>query len=333
MFREAKIKSIKFCFPKKVYDNNHIKLEHPSYDINNFEKKVGIRRRYLTNDFETGLDLAEKACNDLLKDYPNLKLDFIIYCTQSPEYILPTTSCILQDRLNLSKNVGAIDYNLGCSGYIYGLKIANGLIKSGECDNVLLVTAETYSKFINKGDVVNKAIFGDAASATLITKSSEKGILKSITKTDGSGFDKLIIKNGGSKNKIISNPIRKTYSNCVYTDNDLYMNGPDIFNFTIKNIPNLCKEVLQFNNFEKTDIDYVIFHQANKFMLNFLRKKINFSEDKFCIDLEDGGNTVSNTIPIALSRAIKSGKVKKNNIILLVGFGVGLSYGGIIIKL
>ena len=130
MHREALIKSIKFCFPKKIYDNDHIKLEHPNYDIKNFEKKVGIKKRYLTNDCETGLDLAEKACNDLLKDNPGLKLDFIIYCTQSPEYILPTTSCILQHRLKLSKNIGAIDYNLGCSGYIYGLKIAKSLIKS-----------------------------------------------------------------------------------------------------------------------------------------------------------------------------------------------------------
>jgi len=327
------IKDIKYCFPKKSYTNLDIKLDHPEYDIENFEQKVGIKKRYVTANNETGLDLAEKACNSLLNDFPNVKIDFIVYCTQSPEYILPTTSCILQDRLNLSKNVGAIDYNLGCSGYVYGLKIGKSLIESGECKNIILVTAETYTKYINKNDVVNKAIFGDAASATLLSRSKKRGILKSITKTDGSGYDKLIIKNGASKNKLEFNPKKKFYSKCVYTDNDLYMNGPDIFNFTINNIPSLCNEVIEFNNFKMEEIDYVIFHQANKFMLNFLRKKLSLDKDKFCIDLSDGGNTVSNTIPIALLRAIHSGKIKTGSLVLLVGFGVGLSYGAIIVKI
>ena len=329
----CKIKAIEFVFPEQIYSNEDINREHPHYDIDKFQNKVGISKRYRTREDETGLDLAVKACNLILNKYSDLEVDYILYCTQSPDYIIPTTACILQDKLNLSKNVGALDFNLGCSGYVYGLQLARGLILSGECKNILLVTAETYTKFIHEKDVVNKAIFGDAASASLICEHEDDGVLKAVTKTDGSGFDKLIIKNGGSRFKYNKESALKSYGNNFYTDNKLYMNGPDIFNFTIENIPNLCFEILEINNLKSENIDYVIFHQANKFMLNFLRKKLKFPKDKFYIDIHDGGNTVSSTIPIAIKRALNSGDIKSGDKLLLVGFGVGLSYAGTIVEL
>jgi len=329
----CKIKGVEFVFPKKSYSNDEIRIEHPDYDIGKFQSKVGISTRYRTDKNETGLDLAEIACNALLDRYPDSKIDYILYCTSSPDYVLPTTACILQDRLKWSKNIGALYFNLGCSGYIYGLQLARNLILSGDCKNILLVTAETYTKYIHELDVVNKAIFGDAASASLIVKDDDDGILKPVTKTDGSGFEKLIIKNGGARFSFSNKSKLKSYGNNFYTDNNLYMCGPDIFNFTIENIPNLCNEVLEINNLQINDIDYVIFHQANKFMLNFLRKKINFPENKFHIDMEDGGNTVSSTIPIAIKRAIDSRKINIGDRLLLVGFGVGLSYAGIVVEL
>lgn len=329
----AVIKGIEYIFPENKYTNDDIRKDHSAYDIDRFQKKIGISTRYHVKEDETALDLAEKACQKLLQKHPDEKIDYILYCTQSPEYFLPTTACVLQDRLNLPTDIGALDFNLGCSGYVYGLQLAKSLLFSGDYENVLLVTAETYTKYIHENDVVNKALFGDAASATLVSLDEEDGIFKAVTKTDGSGYEKLIIKNGGTKNKFQFNPESKFYGKNEYTDNNLYMNGPDIFNFSIENVPNLCQEVLDKNEIELANVDYVIFHQANKFMLNFLRKMIKIPKDKFYIDLEDGGNTVSNTIPIALNRAIEQGKITKGSVVLLAGFGVGLSQGGIIIKL
>jgi 3-oxoacyl-[acyl-carrier-protein] synthase-3 len=239
---------------------------------------------------------------------------------------------MLQNKLGLKKNIGALDFNLGCSGFTYGVSIAKGLIGTGQVKNVLLVTAETYSKYLHPKDRSNRAIFGDAATATLISFDETEGIGVFLFGTDGSGYDKLIVKNGCSRFPFDQNAPEIVYgTDNTYTDNHLYMNGPEVFNFTNEVIPNFTKEILEKNNLTTEDVYQFVFHQANAFMLNFMRKRLKIPSDNFFIDLEDGGNTVSCTIPIALKKY--SNIIDKEVTLAIVGFGVGLSWCGGIIKI
>jgi 3-oxoacyl-[acyl-carrier-protein] synthase-3 len=329
----AQIKHIEYYYPKKVLTNEDLQLEFPEYDFSKFEDKIGIRNRYVVSENETAMDLAIKSSEKIFEKFDRNLVDYVLYCTQSPEYFLPTTSCILQDKLKLRKNIGAFDFNLGCSGYTYGLSLAKSLINSKQAKHVLLVTAETYSKYLNPGDKSNRAIFGDAATSTIISNSEEDLIKEFQFGTDGSGYDKLIVKNGASRSKYSEDAVAKSYgSDNVYSDNNLYMNGPEIFNFTNEVIPTFIKDLLATNNIADEQIDQYVLHQANAFMLNTIRKKLKVDQHHFFIDLLDGGNTVSCTIPIALKKYSQTNTGNIQNIIL-VGFGVGLSWSGGLIKI
>lgn len=329
----SKIAGIEYIYPEKCISNEDLQLEFPDYDFSKFKERIGITNRYVVADTETALDLAVKSSNLLFKRFDKSEIDYVIYCTQSPEYILPTTACILQDILGLRKNIGAFDFNLGCSGYTYGLSLAKSLINSQQAKNVLLITAETYSKYLNPLDKSNRAIFGDAASSTIISYSEDENVNEFLFGTDGSGYNNLIIKNGASKNKYSAYSEIKSYgTDNMYTDNDLYMNGPEIFKFTNEVIPPFVSDLIEFNHISINHVDQFIFHQANAFMLNSIRKKLKIDAENFFIDLADGGNTVSSTIPIALKKFAKFNEGQIQNV-LLVGFGVGLSWSGGLIKI
>ncbi|TDP00900.1 ketoacyl-ACP synthase III [Flavobacterium sp. 245] len=327
------IKAIEYVYAKNKITNNYLQKRFPDYDFSKFEEKVGIKNRYWVDENETAFDLAVKACEKLFQNHDRQEIDYILYCTQSPEYFLPTTACILQNKLGIKKSIGALDFNLGCSGYTYGVSLAKGLISSGQVKNVLLVTAETYSKYLHPNDRSNRSIFGDAAAATLISYSNEEeNIGNFLFGTDGSGYDKLIVKNGCSRFRYDPDSPEIIYgTDNSYTDNHLYMNGPDVFNFTNEVVPNFTKEIVELNNLSLDNIDQFVFHQANAYMLNFMRKRLKISSDNFFIDLEDGGNTVSCTIPIALKKY--SELINKETTIIIVGFGVGLSWSGGLIKI
>lgn len=328
----AILKAIEYVYPKQKITNDDLSVQFPDYDFSKFEEKVGIKNRYWVQEHETAFDLAKEACNKLFKKIDKEDVDYILYCTQSPEYFLPTTACILQNHLGLKNNIGALDFNLGCSGFAYGISLAKGLINSGQAKNVLLVTAETYSKYLHPNDRSNRAIFGDAAAATLITFSEEENIGEFLFGTDGSGFDKLIVKNGCSRFPYNTQAEEIIYgTENVYTDNHLYMNGPEVFDFTNTVIPNFTKEIVNKNNISISEVQQFVFHQANSFMLNFMRKRLKIDSNSFFIDMEDGGNTVSCTIPIALKKY--SQKVCESENIIVVGFGVGLSWAGGLIKI
>jgi 3-oxoacyl-[acyl-carrier-protein] synthase-3 len=320
--------------PENILTNENLKFEFPEWDYLKIQDKVGIRQRHIADISQTALDLAILASEKLFVEKDRNVVDFIILCTQSPDYFLPTTACILQDKLGLPKTAGALDFNLGCSGFIYGLALAKGLLSAGISENLLLITTETYSKHINKDDIANRSIFGDGATAMLVNKNDLMKIKKFTLGTDGSGKDNLIIKNGGLRNAFDSNAPRMEYGNGnFYTNNNLYMNGPEIFNFTIENVPPLIKKNLDSNNLSIDEVDYFIFHQANQFMLEYLRKKIGIPSEKFCIDMAETGNTVSCTIPIALKNALDRGIVTAGSKVLLAGFGVGYSWGAVTIEI
>ena len=329
------IKAISYYLPLDTLSNEKINQSFPEWDIDKISSKTGIRDRHIAASEEFSSDMAVKAAEKLFAENNINKssIDFLLLCTQSPDYFLPTTACIVQDKLGLPTTTGALDYNLGCSGFVYGLGLAKGLISGGMAKNVLLITAETYSKFIHPKDKSNLTIFGDAAAATLV--SADEGFC-SIGNfkfgTDGRGANNLIVKKGGMRYRGMDagTDVVDEYGN-VQNDNNLYMNGSEIFNFTIESVPKLIKEVLRKNLLEADAIGLYVFHQANKYMLNHLRKKIGIPEEKFFIYLEGCGNTVSSTVPIALLEAIKQGKAPKDTMALLAGFGVGYSWAGCIL--
>jgi 3-oxoacyl-[acyl-carrier-protein] synthase III len=328
----ANISAISYYLPSDILSNEKINQSFPEWDINKISSKTGIRDRHIAGPEEFSSDMAVKAAEKLFADYniDKSSIDFLLLCTQSPDFFLPTTACIVQDMLGLPVTAGALDFNLGCSGFVYGLGLAKGLISGGMAKNVLLITSETYSKFIHPKDKSNLTIFGDAAAATLV--SSAEGFC-SIGNfefgTDGRGANNLIVKKGAMRHPAIDKGVDITdeYGN-VQNDNNLYMNGSEIFNFTIESVPKLIRQVLQKNKLEADAVGLYVFHQANKYMLNHLRKKIGIPEDKFFIFLEECGNTVSSTIPIALYEASRQGKTPRETIALLAGFGVGYSWAG-----
>jgi 3-oxoacyl-[acyl-carrier-protein] synthase III len=328
------LKKIDYYLPEAVLSNKDLENIFPGLDSAKFEKKIGICQRHIAKENETSLDLAFQASQKLLKDYNKERIDFLILCTQSPDYFLPTTACILQNKLGLRTAIGAFDFNLGCSGFIYGLAIAKSLILSNLAESVLLITADTYSKFIHEKDRSNRIIFGDAAAATIIEKSDGDFIKEFSFGTDGRGYNNLIVKNGAARNRYDKNAQEVEYTTGnITTDNNLYMNGPAFFNFTIEAIPVVIEDVLRNNMTTIEEIDYCIFHQANKYMLDYLRTKMNIPKEKFYINMESTGNTVSSTIPIALKDCIDKKIIKSGDKVLLAGFGVGYSWGATIIEI
>ena len=257
----AKIKQVEYYLPERILTNEELEKAYPEWSAAKLEKKVGIKQRHIAGPNETSLDLAINAATKILETEDKNLIDFVLFCTQSPEYLLPTSACLLQAKLGLRTEIGALDFNLGCSGYVYGLAIAKGMINSGLCKNVLLVTGETYSKFIAEDDISNRSIFGDAGTATIVTYSEEDMLGEFVLGTDGKGAENLIVKGLTARNSyILQNNERPT----------LYMNGPEIFNFTIDTIPPLLQKVIAKNKLQATDIDYFILHQANKYILEFL---------------------------------------------------------------
>ena len=328
----CEIKNIEFVLGNKKIENKDLHYINPEYNFNRFEKNVGISTRYKEVE-GNALTLAIKSINKLLSKIAidKSEIDYLIYCTQSPEFLIPTNACILQNECGLNNSIGALDINLGCSGYTYGLSLAKALIESNQASNVLLVTSETYSRYIHEKDLINKLIFSDASTSTLISKSNSNNIGIFEFGTDGSGFDKLIVKNNFF-NKEVSPAVKNYGNDNLYTDNNLYMNGPEVFSFTLREIPTLLKRVLNKNNKNINEIDKVILHQANKFLLKSVVKKAKIDFEKLFINLDKYGNTVSNTLPIALKEFSQT-KIKENNSILLGGFGVGLSWSGCVLNI
>jgi 3-oxoacyl-[acyl-carrier-protein] synthase III len=321
----CKISKISYYLPEQVISNEDFAGIFPEWDAEQIEQKVGIVQRHIAAADETAVDMAVKAAEKLFETYDRDNIDFVLFCTQSPDYKLPASSCILQDRLGLRTDVGTLDFNQGCSGYVYGLSIAKGLIASGAARSVLFLTGETYSKYMHQDDKVNRTIFGDAATATVVEVSDREQIGEFVFGSDGSGADKLMVRGGGAR--LPSN------QQASEADAWIYMDGPQVFNFTIKTVPPLFKAVIDKNLETLESLDQVIFHQANAFMLNFLRKSIGIPEEKFFMDIKDTGNTVSNTIPIALAESFKQGRYVNGAKVALVGFGVGLSWAGTIIEI
>lgn len=330
----AFIKAISYYLPEKVVTNEELVKEFPEWSVDKVAQKVGVDSRHIAANDETAGDMAEKAARKLFEEYnvDPKSIDFLMLCTQSPDYFLPSTACVLQDRLGIPTSAGAFDYNLGCSGCVYGMAMAKGLIAAGIAKNVLLMTAETYNKYLHPSDKSNRSIFGDGAAACLVSTEGFAKIGEFSLGTDGSGANNLIVKTGAARQKDRTGMFVEDEEGHVWYDDYLYMNGGNIFNFTLDSVPAMMKELLDNNGLEKEQIDYYVFHQANKFMLNTIRKVCVLPKDKFYLNLATTGNTVSSTVLIGLKDCMENGTIKAGDKVMISGFGVGLSWGGTILE-
>ncbi|MFK8115035.1 MAG: ketoacyl-ACP synthase III [Rubripirellula sp.] len=322
----AQLGPIAIHLPARVETNDMLQQDFPQWDLKLIEEKTGIRQRHIAEPNETSSDLAVEAAEKLLTEnkIQRESIDSLLFCTQTPDYPLPTTSCLIQDRLGLRTSCGALDFNLGCSGFVYGLALADGLIQSGAAKNILLLTAETYSKYIDTEDRSLRTIFGDGAAATLISAGDTQTLSGFQFGSDGSGGDMLLVGDGGSRDAddAIKPRHRKRWKS------RLYMDGPSLINFTVEAIPRLVNEILAANELTDQDISQYLMHQATWKMLDQLRNRMGISEDRLPIELADVGNTVSCTLPILINGLRKQGQFEQKSVKMLVGFGVGLSWAG-----
>lgn len=303
------IRDIAYYLPAQVLTNEQIAAEFPEWSAEKVVSKIGISERHIAAPEVKVSDMAVSAAERLFaQGHDRSEIDFVLLCTQSPDYMLPSTACLVQHRLGLSTRCGALDFNLGCSGYEYGLVMAKGLIQSGAAHNVLLITAEMYTKYLAQDDKGNRTIFSDGASATWIGTTGFAEIGECSLGTDGSGADYLIKR----------------------PNEPLYMDGGAIFDFSSDVVPQMVEDMLGKEGLQKEDIDLWVFHQANKYMINYIRKLLEIDKERFYICMEHVGNTVSSTIPIALVEARREGRLHGN--VVLAGFGVGLSWGGVMLR-
>lgn len=335
MTKNSYIVDIETHLPSFVLTNDALAQDFPDWPAAKILAKTGIKeRRVVTND-ECASDLAVAAAEKLLVKYDRNKIGFLLFCTQCPDYPLPTSACVIQNKLKLQTTCGALDFNLGCSGFVYGLGLAKAIVESGQAENVLLLNADTYSKFINPKDKSVRTLFGDAGTATLVSSSPGMGQLVGpfVYGTDGKGKDNLIVKTRGARMEYVTDaPVENDNSGNGRTVNDLYMNGAEIFSFTAISVPQLIQQTLKKANLTMDDINLFVFHQANLFILKHLQKLLSISDERFMVELENTGNTVSCTIPIALKSAVEKGRLKSGDNVMLVGFGVGYSWGATVVK-
>lgn len=325
---------IAYHLPKGIFSNAD--FESLGWSSEKIFKKTGITERHICAPDEFALDLAQHACTRLFEEngIQPADVDFLLYCTQSPDFIIPNNASILQDRIGLRESVGAMDINLGCSGFVYGLSLAKGLLSTGQSKSVLLVTAETYSKYINEKDRANRVIFGDGAAATWLDLNDAKKIGEFVFGTDGRGAENLCVRTSGLRFPRTPQSARESVdrSGNVRSEDNLFMNGPEIFSFTIERVPAAVKELLEKSRLKFDEIDLFVFHQANAYMLEALRERIGIEQERFFVHLEKVGNTVSSTIPIALCEAYRIKRIKPNQRVMLVAFGVGYSWAATILN-
>jgi 3-oxoacyl-[acyl-carrier-protein] synthase-3 len=332
----AKLTAIEYHLPEKVLSTQDLSTEFPEWSVEKIDDKTGIRERHIAGPEECSSDLAVAAARKLFDSgacRPE-EIDFVLLCTQSPDYFLPSTACLVQDRLGIPTTAGALDFNLGCSGFIYGLGLAEGLIVSGQAQKLLLLTAETYSKFLHPRDKSVRTLFGDAAAATLLLASEQPSLGPFVYGTDGAGAPNLIVPAGGmrqARSAETAVAIEDDSANMRSQDN-LFMAGGEIFNFTLSAVPKSIHALLEKARVSFEQIDLFIFHQANRFMLDHLRKRMKIPLEKFQISMAHCGNTVSSTIPIALKEAFREGRLKEGSTVMLVGFGVGYSWGATLLR-
>ncbi len=332
------IKAISYYLPKKIVDNEQLTVEFPNIKIRELTRLTGVHKRHIAAEYETSVDMGVKAAEKLFNEnnIDPRDIDFVLFCSAGGDYITPASACVVHNMLQLSQNCAALDINQGCTGYLYSLSLAHSLINNSNAHNVLLLNSEAITKMIHPADKANRAIFGDAGAATLVIASDDdkrKGG-RFLFGTDGSKFDRIIIRHGRERfplDKYREDDFIDSFGN-VRNQACFYMNGSEVFNFSVKKAPELVQQLLDVYQLKMGDIDLFVFHQANAIILETIGRKLKIPNEKLVVELENTGNTVSATIPIALKNVLQKGRLRRGMNVLLAGFGVGFSWAGTIFE-
>ena len=335
--RRADIQGIAYALPDGVVSNEMLRTENPTWDMRRVMSRTGVATRHIARPDETAYDLACRACDQLLADHPELRghIDAILFCTQSEDYLLPANSTLLHGYLDLPDEVFAIDYNLACSGFVYGMALAQSLIAGGIANDVLLVTADTYSKYIHPGDRSARTLFGDGAAATWISSSdSGRGLIDVLCASSGKDHGLFIVPAGGCRmpRSAETAQARADLTGSIRSLDNIYMDGSGVLSFVESRVPPQVMAILERNGMTMDDVDLVVFHQASKVTLDSLYRLLDVPGEKVFTNLREVGNTVSASIPIALKDAADQGRLRPGSRVLLSGFGVGMSWATAILQ-
>lgn len=298
-------------------------------DANKINDMTGVRRRRVSDTLCTS-DLCLHAAERLLQDlgWERETIGVVIFVSQTPDYIMPATSCVMQNRLGLPTQCAAFDVNLGCSGYVYGLWLASCLMRGSGVSRVLLLAGDTASRAVGPMDRSTKPLFGDAGSATALEFSEHAAEMCFEFGTDGSGAQHLMVPAGGFRQPRSERTCIRTEreGGIIRSDEELHMNGMEVFAFTLKRVPPMVRAVLGKAGWTMAEVDMAVFHQANRFMLQHLAKSIKIPADKLVLGLEEYGNTSSASIPLAIVTERRSELSRETKRVLMAGFGIGLSW-------
>lgn len=336
--RQAALRAVSVYLPEEILGNDALAELYSGWSAERFESKTGIKERRVARSDEFTSDLAVSAANKLFAQgvVNREDIDFILLCTQTADYFLPTTACLVQERLGIPTTAGALDFNLGCSGYVYGLGLAKGLVETGQANRVLFITADTFTRLVHPLDRSVRTIFGDGASATLIeaVETDEDQIGPFVYGTDGSGAAHLIVPAGGMKEPRTPESAIEIQGDhgSIRSRESLYMNGRRVLNFGVDTVPKLIDDLCAKAGKTKDDFDLFLLHQANEYMLRQLQAACEIPEDRMPIAMQWCGNTVSSTIPLALCSCLEDGRLKSGMNLMMVGFGVGLSWGAVQVR-
>ena len=330
--RNIEIKGIAACVPSNIQDNKYLSLFDSENDAVKFIETTGIAKRHTVGDEKICTsDLCVKAAEKLIEDlaWDKREIDCLIFVTQTPDYILPATSCIIQSRLGLSIDCFAIDISLGCSGWIYGLATIGSLLSSGNFKKGLLLVGDTVTVTKSNLDKSTYPLFGDAGTATAIGYKEGAVGVKVHTATDGSGHQAIIIKDGGFRNFFSKDSLitEKKSDGAIRNNLQSYLNGQDVFVFGISKAPKSILGLMERFQISKESIDYLLLHQANYMMNNKIRKKVGIEDYQVPYSLSEFGNTSSASIPLTMVVSLKKQLNNNKKKIMACGFGVGLSWG------
>jgi 3-oxoacyl-[acyl-carrier-protein] synthase-3 len=326
--KSAVIRGITTCVPPHRFNNLEDATEFPREDVEKVVRMAGVKTRFTADESICSSDLCLAAARDVMAalEWDPESVDALIFVTQSPDYFLPSTACLIHRDLGLASACSAFDVGLGCSGYPYGIWLASMMLQSPGFKRALVLHGETPSRFARNSDRAVALLFGDAGSATALEAPEEDQVGPEwwfSLNTDGSGYDELIIEGGGFRERF-----PEDREKCF-----VKMDGAGIFNFTIKRVPALVEETLRASGVGDGEIDYYIFHQSNRFIMNHLCKKMGLSADKVPLTIEDYGSAGGPSVPLTMTRGGLERPSDRSLRLLLLGYGVGLSWGSALVDL
>ena len=331
---KARLAPIACYLPPRRLSNEDLVREFDGWTVEKIHAKTGIDERRVA-ETEPVSELVCLAAERLFSEGVDRRsIDMVLLCTETPDYVMPATACIVHEKLGLRRDCGAFDYNLGCSGYIYGLHMASAMVRSGLAGKVLLLTGDVMTRYIHRGDKSTRTIFGDGFTASLVSDGPGAEIGSFVLGTDGSGAENLIIPSGGTVLPCSeeTKEVRTNRYGNSRTKENLYMNGPEVLKFALAEVPPAVGSCLEKNGLAFDDVDFFVFHQATAMMLERLREEMAIPREKFVLDMADKGNTISSTIPFALRALLDGGRLPSGRTALLCGFGVGYSWGATLLR-